>query len=99
MFDRDRSGSIDQHDLHQVALSLGRDPATVQETVMNFDPNHDGKLTFPEFLSVMHALQGGDSTRRDLGPLRPARGVVFVPDAKVLDFLMYDVLPFNVTLI
>ncbi|CDW77949.1 ca2+-binding protein (ef-hand superfamily) [Stylonychia lemnae] len=103
LFDRDKSGYIDNTDLQEIAISLNRDPLEVIELVQSFDPNNDGKIAFAEFVAVMQALESrvSDEFSLDMGSniedqkkkfgnmlsLLPKNGGGFMPDSKVLDFL------------
>ena len=64
LFDRDRSGFIDNHDLAAIAVKLKKDPSEgkcikffwlksmflVFSLIGNFDFNGDGKISFGEFV-------------------------------------------------
>ena len=57
LFDRDRSGFIDNHDLAAISVKLGRDPQEVFALIGNFDLNQDGKVSFGEFVQSLWHLQ------------------------------------------
>ena len=73
MFDKDKTGFIEVHDLQTIMKSLGRDPtegkvlfiaaATAShphlalELLQALDLNSDGKLSFEEFLKIMKSLE------------------------------------------
>lgn len=68
----------------------------VIDLVMSFDPNHDGTITFEEFVHLMWQIENNkDNTsedqqqriKREFGNMLPKSGVYFLPDARVLDFL------------
>ena len=50
LFDRDRSGFIDNHDLAAIAVKLNKEPSEVFALIGNFDFNKDGKISFGEFV-------------------------------------------------
>ena len=50
LFDRDRSGFIDNHDLAAIAVKLNKEPSEVFALIGNFDFNRDGKISFGEFV-------------------------------------------------
>ena len=57
LFDRDRSGFIDSHDLAAISVKLGKDPSEVFALIGNFDLNQDGKVSFGEFVQSLWHLQ------------------------------------------
>jgi Ca2+-binding EF-hand superfamily protein len=65
-FDRDKSGKIERGDLEAIMNSLKRDPKEgnpilgngLAENILNgADPNHDGTITFEEFLTLMSNIE------------------------------------------
>eukprot|EP00347_Sterkiella_histriomuscorum_P012429 403368613 len=99
LFDRDRSGCIDNGDLQEISKALNRDPEEVIELVQSFDPNNDGKIAFNEFIQVMQALESrvnaentfnsqsvNEEKKKAFGKMLPI-GVNFLPDTKILEFL------------
>lgn len=56
LFDRDRSGFIDNHDLAAISVKLGKDPSEVFALIGNFDLNQDGKISFGEFVQSLWHL-------------------------------------------
>ena len=63
LFDRDRSGFIDNHDLAAISVKLGKDPHQVFQLIGNFDLNQDGKVSFGEFVQSLWHLQKVDDAR------------------------------------
>lgn len=53
LFDKDHSGRIEMRDLEAIMNSLQRDPSEAKEMLRSVDPNHDGTITFEEFLNMM----------------------------------------------
>jgi len=99
-FDRDKSGHIDRTDLDQIVSGMQRDPArgmikflhSLETEILN-SMNHDGKITFEEFVSFLHELQSNLEDRpADIGLL--GKGVTFHPDPKILEFLSYSSLSY-----
>jgi len=56
LFDRDRSGFIDNQDLRAIAAKLNKDPSEVFALIGNFDSNKDGKVSFGEFVQSLWQL-------------------------------------------
>ena len=44
-------------DLEAIMSSLQRDPAEAREILRGVDPNHDDKITFEEFLTMMQSIE------------------------------------------
>lgn len=44
-------------DLEAIMTSLQRDPTEAKEMLRAFDPNHDGAITFDEFLGMMQQIE------------------------------------------
>lgn len=44
-------------DLEAIMTSLQRDPAEAKEMIMSVDPNHDGMITFEEFIGLMQQVE------------------------------------------
>lgn len=57
LFDKDHSGSIDMKDLESIMTSLQRDPNEAKEMLAAIDPNHDGTITFDEFINLMQQIE------------------------------------------
>ena len=66
LFDRDRSGYIDNHDLAAISVKLGKDPSEVFSLVGNFDTNEDGKVSFGEFVQSLWHLHRLDDVKEHM---------------------------------
>jgi calmodulin len=60
-FDKDKSGTIDANELHQMLLYMGVSATDkeVKEMIRQVDKNGDGSIDRDEFLNVMKAAQSG----------------------------------------
>lgn len=57
LFDKDQSGKIESGDLENILTSLKRDPEEAKEMLDEIDPNHDGEITFEEFVRLMTKIE------------------------------------------
>jgi hypothetical protein len=57
LYDKDQSGKIESGDLENILTSLKRDPEEAKEMLSEIDPNHDGEITFDEFVSLMAKIE------------------------------------------
>lgn len=57
LFDKDQSGKIESNDLENILTSLKRDPEEAKEMLSEIDPNHDGQITFEEFIKLMAKIE------------------------------------------
>lgn len=57
LFDKDQSGKIESTDLENIFASLKRDPEEAKEMLSEIDPNHDGEITFQEFIKLMAKIE------------------------------------------
>lgn len=55
MFDTDKTGAIDYHELKIAMRALGFDvhKAEVTEYMREYDRNRTGKIEYPDFLDIM----------------------------------------------
>lgn len=74
LFDRDRSGYIDNHDLAAIAVKLGKEPEEVFSLVGNFDTNQDGKVSFGEFVQSLWHLHRMDDVKEHMAVSQSLRG-------------------------
>lgn len=57
LFDKDQSGKIEAGDLENILTSLKRDPEEAKQMLEEIDPNHDGEITFQEFIQLMSKIE------------------------------------------
>ena len=64
MYDRDSSGSIDNHELIDVLRLLGEDPTaeSVAQQIAEVDLNQNGDLTLNEFLTIYERVVSAQTT-------------------------------------
>lgn len=65
LFDKDQSGKIESTDLENILTSLKRDPEEAKEMLHEIDPNHDGQITFEEFIKLMTKIENKIDRRDD----------------------------------
>lgn len=65
LFDKDQSGKIESTDLENILTSLKRDPEEAKEMLHEIDPNHDGQITFEEFIKLMTKVENKIDRRDD----------------------------------
>ena len=101
LFDKDQSGKIESSDLENILTSLKRDPGEAQQMLNDIDPNHDGGITFQEFIQLMNKIEnrldkkdGGDDREtdnlgQDGGDAKDGnKRTTIQTDSRVLDFLI-----------
>jgi len=101
LFDKDQSGKIQSNDLENILTSLKRDPEEAKQMLDEIDPNHDGEITFNEFISLMGKIENkidkkGEGVEENESEKQDGAGdgdgdgpkkTTIQTDSKVLDFL------------
>lgn len=101
LFDKDQSGKIESADLENIITSLKRDPEEAKQMLDEIDPNHDGQITFQEFIQLMSRIENKLDKKDDIGeqesekqegvPQEPkdiGKRTTIQTDSRVLDFLI-----------
>lgn len=102
LFDKDQSGKIETSDLENILTSLKRDPDEAKQMLDDIDPNHDGQITFQEFIQLMSKIENKLDRKDDLGDRDSERAdgdgeegkdgtikrTTIQTDSRVLDFLI-----------
>lgn len=57
LFDTDGSGYIEVNDLEWVGRAMGWKQEQVRELIYAMDPNHDGRVSFEEFLLILRHIE------------------------------------------
>jgi Ca2+-binding EF-hand superfamily protein len=57
MFDSDGSGFIEFNDLEGIGKAMGWPQDQARELIFAIDPNHDGRVSFDEFLLVLRHVE------------------------------------------
>ena len=84
LFDKDKNGYIGLDDLQHITQSLKRDFEEAKSLLEQVDPNHDGKLTFDEFLHLMGSLEQAEEDNLEGGGSGEQE---IKADSKIIDFL------------
>jgi hypothetical protein len=101
LFDKDQSGKIEASDLENILTSLKRDPEEAHQMLNDIDPNHDGQITFDEFLDLMRNIENKldkkddhhdhETEKQDHDPVdgkSANKRTTIQTDSRVLDFLI-----------
>lgn len=76
IYDKDKSGFINDYELEAVMAKVGRDASQAKSLLEQVDPDNNGKVSFEEFLKILSLGR----TAADDGEIDPT-------DKKVLEFL------------
>lgn len=57
LFDNNQSGRIEQNDLENILTTLKREPEEAKQMLKEIDPNHEGEITFQEFIKLMAKIE------------------------------------------
>lgn len=101
LFDKDQSGKIEASDLENILTSLKRDPDEAKQMLSDIDPDHDGEITFQEFIKLMGKIENKLDKKGDMdkpetdkydGRSEDVKDVgkrtTIQTDSRVLDFLI-----------
>eukprot|EP00750_Incisomonas_marina_P032841 INCI9378.2.p2 GENE.INCI9378.2~~INCI9378.2.p2 ORF type:complete len:355 (-),score=92.88 INCI9378.2:1934-2998(-) len=76
IYDKDGSGFVNEEELAVIMEKVGRDPSQAKQLLHEVDPDHNGKVTFEEFLKIL-----------SLGREQPEDADDAAADKKVVEFL------------
>lgn len=101
LFDKDQSGKIELNDLENILTSLKRDPEEAKLMLKEIDPNHDGEITFQEFIKLMAKIENKIDKKEDAedqesdkkgegdeAGKEDGKRTTIQTDSRVLDFLI-----------